>query len=216
MTDPALPPCAPQFETATQQRQASMLGMWIFLSTEILLFGGAILCYAIYRMQHPAAFIAAGRHTLLLAGTVNTAVLLFSSYLVARAVQHIEAGARTAVTRLLGFAAALGAVFLTIKGFEYAHEIHEGLFPGPAFHIDGTNPSAQQMFFVLYFTLTALHAVHVAIGMLALTVCAWKVHRAPDPLRLSTNVDVIGLYWHLVDIIWVFLFPLFYLLGRSS
>ncbi len=216
MTDPTAPPCAPQFETAQQQRQSSLLGMWIFLSTETLLFGGAILCYAIYRMQHPAAFIAAGRHTLLLAGTINTAILLLSSYLVARAVHHIEAGSRAAVTRLLGFAAALAVVFLTIKGFEYTHEIHDGLFPGPAFHIEGDDPHAQQMFFVLYFTLTALHAVHVAIGALTLAVCAWKVHHANDPQRLATMVDLAGLYWHFVDIIWVFLFPLFYLLGRSS
>ncbi|WP_395747402.1 cytochrome c oxidase subunit 3 family protein [Prosthecobacter sp.] len=219
MPEPAPALVAPQFESATQQRQASLLGMWIFLSTETLLFGGALLGYAVYRMQHAEAFAAAGRHTLLLAGTCNTAILLLSSYLVARAVQRMEdeegRGARAAVPRLLTFAVALGTLFLVIKGFEYAHEIREGLFPGAAFHIEGRDPQAQQMFFILYFTLTALHAVHVTIGMLLLAFCAWKVHRSSAPQRLATLVDLTGLYWHFVDLVWVFLFPLFYLLGRS-
>lgn len=215
MAEPAPSLVAPQFETATQQRQAALLGMWIFLSTETLLFGGALLGYAVYRMQHAEAFAAAGRHTLLLAGACNTAILLFSSYLVARAVQRMEEGARAAMPRLLGGAVALGGVFLVIKGFEYAHEIREGLFPGAAFHIEGKEPHAQQMFFILYFTLTALHAVHVTVGMLLLSFCAWKVHRSAEPQRLATLVDLTGLYWHFVDLVWVFLFPLFYLLGRS-
>jgi len=206
---------APQFEDAAQQRSAATLGMWIFLATEILLFGGMFLAYTVYRVQNEEAFLAAGRHTLLLAGGVNTLVLLASSFLVAMAVHFAEEGRRGAVVRLLGSAAALGVVFLVIKGFEYAHEIREGLFPGPGFRIDGPQPHAQEMFFVLYFTMTSLHALHVAIGAVLLLWLALRMRWARDPLRLATTADLTGLYWHFVDVIWIFLFPLFYLIGRT-
>jgi cytochrome c oxidase subunit 3 len=207
---------ATPFAEPRQQREAASLGMWIFLSTETLLFGGMFLGYAVYRMQNPEAFLEAGRHTILLLGAINTAVLLMSSFLVALAVQRIERGGWFSVTALLWGAAALGAVFLAIKGFEYAHEIDEGLFPGPHFHIEGAHPRGQEMFFVLYFTMTALHAAHVLVGMLVLGVCGWRVFMARQPAHLATTVNLAGLYWHFVDMIWVFLFPLFYLVGRAS
>jgi len=207
---------AHQFQTRCQQREAASLGMWLFLSTETLLFGGMLLGYLVYRIQNPEAFLEAGKHTLLLFGSINTAILLVSSFLVALAVQRIESGGWISVAALLWAATALGAVFLTIKGIEYAQEIDEGLFPGPHFQIDGPHQSGQQMFFVLYFTMTALHAVHVLVGMFVLSVCGWRVFMAADPNRLATTIDLSGLYWHFVDMVWVFLFPLFYLVGRAS
>jgi cytochrome c oxidase subunit 3 len=203
------------FVAADQQRDAASLGMWIFLSTETLLFGGMFFGYAVYRLWYPEAFLEAGRHTILVLGAINTAVLLVSSFLVALAVHRIERGGWFSVTALLWSAAVLGGVFLAIKGFEYAREIDEGLFPGPGFHIEGAHPRGQEMFFVLYFTMTALHAAHVLVGMLVLGVCGWRVFMAREPARLATTVDLAGLYWHFVDVIWIFLFPLFYLVGRA-
>jgi cytochrome c oxidase subunit 3 len=207
---------AHQFQTARQQQEAASLGMWLFLSTETLLFGGMFFGYTVYRIQNPQAFLEAGRHTILLFGSINTAILLVSSFLVALAVHRIEHGGWFSVTALLWSAAVLGGAFLTIKCVEYEHEIREGLFPGPHFHIDGGHQSGQEMFFVLYFTMTALHAVHVLIGMLVLGICGWRVFMASKAERLATTVDLAGLYWHFVDMIWVFLFPLFYLVGRAS
>lgn len=205
---------AHQFVDADQQRSAAVFGMWIFLATEILLFGGLFLAYTIYRLAFPLAFDEAAQHTLIVIGSVNTAVLLISSFLVAVAVHTVEAGERLRTTCLLWAAALLGLVFLGLKAVEYHHEIAEGLFPGPSFHFPEAKRGAE-MFFVLYFTMTALHALHVAIGVGLLFVCGLRILRARRPVALATTTDLIGLYWHFVDVVWIFLFPLFYLIGRA-
>ncbi|HEY5895375.1 MAG TPA: cytochrome c oxidase subunit 3 [Chthoniobacterales bacterium] len=215
MSEPTVP-LAHQFEEPAQQQEAATLGMWIFLATEVLLFGGLFLAYIVYRDQAPQAFAAASGKTMLVAGTINTAVLLVSSYFVANAVHLTTLGRRKVVVVLLLAAVLLAAVFLVIKGFEYHHKIEEGLFPGMNFHFPGGQARGAQMFFVLYFTMTGLHALHVAVGAAILAVCAGKVLLSPDPARLATMVDVSGLYWHFVDIVWVFLFPLFYLISHRS
>jgi cytochrome c oxidase subunit 3 len=213
----ASPSVAVQFDDAAQQRDTATFGMWIFLATEVLFFGGLFLGYTVYRLAYPQAFQEAGRHTLLLFGTVNTAVLLVSSYCMALAVRSAELEQRWKTCGFLLLTAALAAAFLGIKGVEYAHEIHEGLLPGAHFHIEGVADRRQaEMFFYLYFVLTGFHALHVTIGLGLIVLFAFRTLGAVNLARFATSVDVLGLYWHFVDLVWIFLFPLIYLLGRSS
>src|SRR4051812_10647618 len=152
---------ARQFETAGQQRHAATVGMWIFLATEVLFFGGLFLGYAAYRFAYPAAFRAAGEHTLLLAGAVNTGVLLGSSFTMVLAVRAAELQRRRPLGWLLGATALLGAMFLVIKAVEYSIEIREGLLPGNHFTFAGPHAAQARIFFSFYFTMTGLHALHV-------------------------------------------------------
>jgi cytochrome c oxidase subunit 3 len=205
---------AHQFEDATQQRESATLGMWIFLATEVLFFGPMFLGYTVYRISFPQAFADASRQTLLVFGTVNTAILLLSSLLMALAVRAAALRQRFALSTLLALTALLGVAFLVIKGFEYAHEIREGLLPGAHFHLASADPQHARMFFYLYFLMTGVHALHVTIGVICLAASAIRALFSRKPATMTTTVDLLGLYWHFVDIVWVFLFPLIYLAGR--
>jgi cytochrome c oxidase subunit 3 len=216
MPDIDVPATAHQFETAGQQRHADTVGMWIFLATEVLFFGGLFLGYSAYRFAYPAGFRAAGEHTILVAGAVNTAVLLVSSFTMALAVRSAELQRRKPLVWLLGATAALGLVFLVIKALEYTAEIHEGLLPGDHFRFPGPEAPHARIFFSYYFTMTGLHALHVTIGVALIVAYAWRALRIRDLGRFATSVDLLGLYWHFVDIVWVFLFPLIYLMGRNQ
>ena len=198
-------------QTAPAPEDTAQLGMWIFLATEVLFFGALLLAYAYARSHWPQGFAVASRHTDVVLGSVNTALLLTSSALVALAVAIRESAARQ--SWLLGAAAALGLAFLVIKGIEYRREWQQGLFPGAGFSL-AAQPGAA-LFFMLYFFMTGLHALHLLIGMALLGVFAWGTARraAWAPQR---RVEVAGLYWHFVDIVWVFLYPLIYLVNRSS
>ncbi len=207
---------AHQFTDAAQQREAATLGMWVFLATEVLFFGALFLGYTVYRLSYPEVFLAASNHTLVFVGAVNTAVLLMSSLSMVLAVRAAEQRRTLATAGLLALTAALGITFLIIKGFEYRHEIHEGLLPGANFRFEGADPHLAQMFFYLYFLMTGVHALHVTIGVGLLGLFAMRALFTSQPERLTTAVDLLGLYWHFVDLIWVFLFPLIYLAGRST
>lgn len=209
-------PVAHQFEDATQQREAATLGMWVFLATEVLFFGAMFLAYTVYRLKHPEIFRLASEHTLVVVGTINTAVLLFSSFTMVLAVRAAEFRQRIALITFLCVTALLGTAFLVIKGFEYAHEINEGLFPGANFQFTEADPYTARMFFYLYFLMTGVHALHVTIGVIMLAIFALRAMLTLKLERMSTAVDLLGLYWHFVDIVWVFLFPLIYLVGRNS
>lgn len=207
---------AEQFEEPEQQRTAATLGMWVFLATEVLFFGGLFLGYTVYRYNYPHVFAAASNHTLVLIGSINTAVLLISSFVMVLAVRAAERRERLEASFFLALTASLGFAFLGLKGFEYYQEIKEGLLPGPHFHFEGPEPAVARMFFYLYFVMTGLHAIHVTVGVALLALTALRVLATLQPERLSTTVDLLGLYWHFVDIVWVFLFPLIYLAGRHS
>lgn len=209
-------PVAHQFEDAAQQREAATLGMWVFLATEVLFFGAMFLGYTVYRLKYPEIFQLASEHTLVAVGTINTGVLLLSSFTMVLAVRAAEFRHRIALITFLTVTALLGTTFLVIKGFEYAHEIHEGLFPGSHFHFTEGDPLAARMFFYLYFLMTGVHALHVTIGVILLVIFALRAMLTLKLERLSTAVDLLGLYWHFVDIVWVFLFPLIYLVDRHS
>jgi cytochrome c oxidase subunit III len=188
-------------------------GMWVFIASELLFFGALLAAYLAGRVHWPEGFGAASRHTHVVLGTLNTAVLLTSSALIALAVACDRHHAhRRWTARLLWGTAALGLVFLAIKGYEYVQEWHEHLFPGPAFALP--EPGAQ-LFFMLYFLMTALHAVHLVCGIAAVVVFARATgaRRAwADPERL----DAVALYWHFVDVVWIFLYPFLYLVERHA
>lgn len=209
-------PVAHQFNDATQQREAATLGMWVFLATEVLFFGGMFLAYTVYRTSDASAFRAASNHTLIFVGAANTAVLLISSFTMVLAVRAAEARRQFTAAGLLALTAGLGLVFLVVKGFEYRHEIFAGLLPGEGFHLESANPGIARMFFYLYFLMTGVHAVHVAVGVALLGIVATREFLASRPSKLATAVDLLGLYWHFVDLVWVFLFPLLYLAGRAT
>lgn len=207
---------AEQFEEPAQQREAATFGMWVFLATEVLFFGGLFLGYTVYRFNHPREFAEASNHTLIVIGSINTAVLLVSSFMMVLGVRATERRERLEASFFLAVTAFLGIAFLVLKGFEYYHEIKEGLLPGPHFHVEGADPAVAQMFFYLYFLMTGVHALHVTIGIVLIGFTAVRVLISLHLERLTTSVDLIGLYWHFVDIVWVFLFPLIYLAGRHT
>jgi len=197
-----------------QQREASSLGMWVFLVTEILFFGGFFLAYTVYRGQYPVAFAEASRHLDITLGTFNTAVLIFSSLTMAMAVWSAATGRRRAIVLFLLATILLGGVFLGVKAVEYSHKFHDHLVPGPEFRYPGPNARQAEMFFSLYFGMTGLHAAHMVVGIGLLSVLVWHARRNRYSPEYHTPIEVCGLYWHFVDIVWIFLFPLLYLIGR--
>jgi cytochrome c oxidase subunit 3 len=208
-------PLAEQYADLQQQRDAALLGIWVFLSTEVLFFGGLILAYCFYRYAYSAAFAEAARHTRIVIGTGNTAILLTSSFLVAWAVGVAKLGAGRVAGTLLWGAAALGVIFIALKGVEYYGEIGEGLFPGVNFSITGQHAGGARLFFTFYFIATGLHALHVAIGIVALIAIGARAHEGAYSARYNGPITVAALYWHFVDLVWIFLFALIYLPGRA-
>ncbi|MBV9008022.1 MAG: cytochrome c oxidase subunit 3 family protein [Verrucomicrobia bacterium] len=205
-----------QFDDAQQQRDAATTGMWLFLATEVLFFGGMFLGYTAYRIYYPRAFAEASRHTLIAFGGTNTAVLVISSTVMAFAVRAARENRQRIVATLLWITASLGMVFLVIKGCEYAKEISEHLLPGRSFHIEASDPRHAEMFFYLYWLMTGIHALHVTIGVVLITIFAFRAWITDAFRNHDTPVDLLGLYWHFVDIVWVFLFPLIYLVNRHG
>jgi cytochrome c oxidase subunit 3 len=202
------------FVTMEQQREASSFGMWVFLVTEILFFGGLFTAYTVYRHQYSRAFAEASRHLDIALGTFNTAVLIVSSLTMALAVWSAAVGRRKAIIVFLLLTMALGGVFLGVKAVEYSHKFHDHLVPGPSFQFPGPDARAAEIFYSLYFTMTGLHALHMVIGIGILTVLVLQARKGRYTPGYHTPVEVSGLYWHFVDIVWIFLFPLLYLIGR--
>ena len=205
---------AHQFEDAAQQAEASQLGMWTFLATEVLFFGGLFLAYMVYRWFYPEGFAAGSRHTDLFYGTLNTAVLLTSSLTMALAVHAGQEGRARPAIRCLLLTLVFAAAFLVVKGFEYHADIVEGLVPGRAFN--PSMPPHAELFFWLYWAMTGLHTFHVVVGMILISFITLLIGRKRNADRFSNPIEVIGLYWHFVDLVWIFLYPLLYLIDRST
>ena len=202
-----------QFEDLEQQRLSSTLGMWIFLATEILFFGGLFTAYLIFRTLYPQAWADGSRATLFMAGTLNTAVLICSSLTMALAVHAAQMGRRKLLVLLLLLTLLVGATFLGVKAYEYHTEYVEHHVPGPSFHFPESNdPRHVETFFSLYFIMTGLHAVHMTAGLLVGAFVAWFAWKGHYTAEYHVTVENFGLYWHFVDIVWIFLFPLFYLI----
>jgi len=203
-----------QFDTAEQQKDASTLGMWVFLVTEIMFFGGMFTAYIVYRTLHPAGFVEASHELNLTLGAINTAVLICSSLTMVLAVNAAQMGSsRNLISGYLSLTILLGLVFLGIKAAEYYEKFVDHHVPGPSFHFDGPHAANAQLFFSLYFAMTGLHALHMIIGIVLVSILAIRAHRGRFSPEYYTPIDMTGLYWHFVDIIWIFLFPLLYLLG---
>jgi cytochrome c oxidase subunit 3 len=205
-----------QFVELRQQHDVAQLGMWTFLATEVLFFGGLILAYCVYRLGYPDGFAEAARHTKIIIGTTNTAILLTSSFLVAWAVTAAKLRLGRIAGILLWSAAALGGLFLALKGVEYGMEYQEHLVPGLNFAFSGPNASAAGLFFSFYFVATGLHGLHVAIGIVVLAVVGRQAYRQHYSGDYHAPITVAGLYWHFVDVVWIFLFAIIYLPGRAS
>ncbi len=204
-----------QFDTAEQQKGASTLGMWIFLITEIMFFGGMFLAYTVYRATYPESWALASSSLDAVLGAVNTAVLLCSSFTMVLAVRAAQLGQRKAIIIFLILTLILGGVFLGVKAYEWNNKFQEHHVPGPTFHLEGAPSQGQaQLFFSLYFAMTGLHALHMVIGVGLLSVLIYQTQKGKYSAEYMTPIDLAGLYWHFVDIIWIFLFPLLYLVDR--
>lgn len=217
---------AHHFDDAEQQFDSATLGMWIFLVTEVMFFGGLLAGYTVYRFQYPEAFVFGSQHlgveifgieTGYWLGAINTGVLLLSSLLVALSVHAAQVGNRRAIVRNLLITIVLGLVFLGIKAVEYQYKFAHHEVPGQHFKMEipldsGVQAGHVEIFFGYYFALTGLHAFHMVIGIVLVGMVVWQAHRGVYSAEYFTPVEIVGLYWHFVDIVWVFLFPLLYLI----
>jgi len=207
------PALAHHFENLGEQKEASSLGMWLFIAQEVMFFGGMFLAYTVYRNLYPAAFAEASHHLDWKLGGINTAVLILSSLTMALAVRAAALGNRKQIVLFLIATVVLGSIFLGVKVVEYGDKFEHHLVPGAHFQFPGPNARPAQIFYSLYFAMTGLHALHMIIGIPILLVLAWLAHRGRYTPAYHTPVEMTGLYWHFVDIVWIFLFPLLYLVG---
>jgi cytochrome c oxidase subunit III len=204
------------FDDSEQQLDSSTLGMWVFLLTEIMFFGGMFGAYTVYRNLYPEAFASASRFMNVVMGGTNTAVLIFSSLTMALAVRSAQLGRKKQLIFFLSSTLFLGCVFLTIKYFEYHEKWVDHHIPGPGFRFDEPQYFHQaQILFFLYFAMTGMHAMHMIVGAGLLTTLIVMAAHDRFSAKWYTPVELIGLYWHFVDIVWIFLFPLLYLIGRT-
>lgn len=218
---------AHHFRDLTQQQSASGLGMWVFIAQEVMFFGGLFLAYTIYRSQYADAFVIASHHLNVPLGAFNTAVLIFSSLTMALAVHAAALGQRQRIVLFLLLTVALGGVFLGVKVVEYGAKLnpcftappYQGClapgarFDGHALELAGDRARQAQIYYSLYFAMTGLHALHMIVGIPIILWIAWRALRGDFNAEYNAPVEIVGLYWHFVDIIWIFLFPLLYLIA---
>jgi len=207
------PGLAHHFSTPQQQKESAKLGLWIFLVTEVLLFGGLFVAYGVFRAWNPEMFYNAHRSLNVFLGALNTVILISSSVTMALAIRSIQLDDQPKTVRFLIATIILAAAFLVVKYFEYNHKIHLGQLPGKFYTfrgIEGTNP---HLFFTIYFAMTGLHALHIIGGMSVLIWLTLKTSRGRFSAEYYTPVELAGLYWHFVDLVWIYLFPLLYLIG---
>ena len=203
------------FDNMAQQAEASTLGMWVFLVTEIMFFGGLFMAYLVYRHQSPQGFQEASHHLNIYWGAANTGILIVSSLTMALAVRAAQTSQPVRMQLMWLFSTMFfGVCFLGIKAIEYADKFRDHIVPGPHFQWEGLYPKPAEQFYSLYFAMTGLHALHMIIGIGIMAVIAFLASRKTFDSDYYTPVEVAGLYWHFVDIVWIYLFPLLYLIGR--
>lgn len=201
------------FASSDQQFDSAKLGMWVFIVTEILFFGGLFVAYIIFRYWYPDLFTMASKHLITMAGAINTLVLIASSVSVATAIRSAQLDQKRNTILCLGITLAFAIIFLGIKAYSWTHEFHQGIFPGQFYTYEGIAHAQAPVFFSLYFLMTGLHVVHVIIGV---GLMIWLLKRTLNDefgSEYYTPIEITGLYWHFVDLIWIFLFPLFYLIS---
>ena len=200
------------FASMEQQAHAARLGMWIFLASEMLLFAGLFALCVAYRAHYPEGFAEGVHHNTKLLGAINTGVLLASSYFVAVAVHKIRAGRAGQAALLVLATITMGGVFLALKITEYRHHFHDGIYPGGQGHFFAAHTTAGlSVFWTLYFFMTGLHALHVTVGMVLLSSTLLGIRTRKITVEAPQRMEVAAVYWHLVDVIWIFLWPLLYL-----
>lgn len=210
------------FESVEQQKDASTVGMWLFLVTEVMFFGGMFLAYFVYRQAYPAAFASASNNTNLIIGAVNTTVLICSSLTMALAVHYASVGKQQLIVLFLILTLILGGTFLGVKAYEYHDKYVKHEIPGHNFDCRTESGEAcadaahTPLFFALYFGMTGLHATHMIVGAVIIIILIMNARKGLYTPQWHTPVELFGLYWHFVDIIWIFLFPLLYLIDRSG
>jgi cytochrome c oxidase subunit 3 len=203
------------FHTAEQQRETAKLGMWVFLLTELLLFSGLFVSALVIRVMHPESVTAVALHLKFWIGATNTAVLILSSFVMSIAIELSRLGRQKAMVRCMQLTAALGVVFLLLKGYEYYRDYVEYMMPFlPNRRYELVGDPASRLFTDLYFIITGLHAVHLTIGIGLMLVMAWLAGKAGFLQRHQNRIEIIGLYWHFIDLIWMIVFPTLYLLNR--
>ena len=202
-----------QFDTVEQQYAAANMGMWAFIIQEILFFGGMFGAYTVYRNEYHDAFVEGSHHLDIALGTFNTGVLIGSSLTMALAVRCAQQGRKEGTFRWIIGTMILGAIFLGVKVIEYTEKYHHHLIPGSSFQWDGPEPGPMKIFYSLYFCMTGMHALHMIIGIGLMLWLLPKVKRGLYTADYNTPIENFGLYWHFVDIVWIFLFPLLYLIG---
>jgi len=210
-----------QFDDMAQQREADSLGMWLFLITEIMFFGGMFTGYAVYRQKYYEAFVQGSHHLDVTLGAINTGVLICSSLTMAMAVHAAQLGKKKHIVVWLVLTIILGGAFLGIKGVEYSHKYHDGLIPGTLWGPQAepgapAPPREMQIFYSFYFAMTGMHALHMVIGIVMMLILIRMSLQGRFTTEYYAPVEISGLYWHFVDIVWIFLFPLLYLIGRHG
>jgi len=203
------------FETRQQQAEASTLGMWLFIAQEVMFFGGLFTAYLIYRVWYPQAWAEGSLELDIVMGGINTAVLIGSSLTMALAVRAAQTNLKKSTVVWLILTMILGMTFLVIKFFEYKHKFELNHVPGANFVFEGPHAAQVEIFLSLYFALTGLHALHMVIGFGILAWILWMAMKDRFSSEWYTPIEMAGLYWHFVDIVWIFLFPLLYLVDRA-
>ncbi len=203
------------WNNAEQEFSAAKMGLWLFLATELLMFGGLFVGYAVYRAELPVTFFEAHKVLSIPLGAVNTAVLITSSLTMALAIRGAMLNQQKQMMAMLVITFLCAATFMVIKlAFEWPHKFHDGTLPGKFYFYEGlAGVERPHIFFSLYFLMTGLHGIHVVLGMAVIAWLIWKGSKGAFYSGYYTPVEMTGLYWHLVDLIWIFLFPLFYLIG---
>ena len=201
------------FESTAHEFSAAKQGMWLFMVTEVLMIGAIFVGYLLFRLRFPEAFHEAHKILDVRLGALNTVVLIVSSATMVLGVSAAQRGNNTRAIRMLMATVACGAIFCVVKYFEYTHKFHEGIFPGGNYHFEGLTTPHVPLFFSFYFIMTGIHALNVIIGICLITWTITRIKRGQISKEFFTPVELVGFYWHFVDLVWIYLFPLLYLLG---
>ena len=204
-----------QYSSAEHQADTAIAGMWLFLASEMLFFGGLVLVWLLLHRSHPAGFAIAAAHANLLIGSINTALLLTASFAYALGVLAARRGRVERIVPACLVAAALGVLFLGLKGLEWKLDLDEGLFPGAGFGLHGPDRGGAELFYSFYWVATALHGFHMVIGVALVSWIAWRARRREFSRSYNTPVEVVGLYWSFVDLAWIAMYTLIYVAGRA-
>lgn len=212
-TNPAPHHFGHHFESAEHEFSSAKQGMWLFMVTEVLMIGAIFVGYLLFRLRFPEAFHEAHKELNVKLGALNTVILIISSATMVLGVTAAQRGNNKRAIRMLFTTVFLGACFCVVKYFEYTHKFHEGIFPGGFYRFEGLTVPHAPLFFTFYFIMTGVHAFHVLVGMSLILWTITRIKRGQISKQFFTPVELVGFYWHFVDLVWIYLFPLLYLLG---